>query len=163
VPLFESRARSASADGKGLDAMALWTLLQAFNREGAEGKTVLRGRLEVRTGAEAHQLAAKRDAISDCKTCHRQGADAFQLVTVSVAGPDGRPVRYGADKEVLSSVISLDSVGGFYAIGGTRIQLLDIALLLALFAGVAVPVGHMAMGFFFRRYLRNQQAKAQES
>ena len=164
VPQFESRARSADVQGKGLDAMALWNLLKAFNREGMEGKTTLRGRMEVRTGAEAHQLADKTKAISDCNICHREGADAFQSVTVSIAGPDGRPVRYGANKEVLNSVISVDSVGGFYAIGATRIKLLDILFLLSLFSGIAVPVGHLTAKWAFRRYLNGAQAaKASES
>lgn len=159
VPQFETRARSADAQGKGLDAMALWNLLQVFNREGTGGKTTLRGRMEVRTGVEAHQLADKSKAVSDCNTCHREGAEAFQSVTVSIAGPDGRPVRYGADKEVLNSVISVDSVGGFYAIGATRIKLLDILFLLALASGIAVPVTHLTAKLFFKRYLLKIEAE----
>jgi predicted CXXCH cytochrome family protein len=154
VPLFEARARSHDATGTGLDAVALWTLLRTFNREGMEGRTTLRGRLEVRTGVEAHQLAGKSKAISDCNTCHRQGSEAFQTVTVSVAGPDGRQIRYGAQNDVLNSVISIDSVSGFYAIGGTRIGLLDLALIMALLAGLAVPLGHMTLGWFVRQSLK---------
>ena len=159
IPQFESRARAADTQGKGLDAMALWNLLKTFNTEGMDGRTTLRGRLEVRTGAEAHQLADKTKAISDCNVCHREGSAAFQSVTVSVAGPDGRPVRYGASKEVLSSVISVDSVSGFYAIGATRIKILDILLLLALFSGIAVPAGHLAMKYAFRLYLKRVEAE----
>jgi hypothetical protein len=122
------------------------------------GKTTLRGRLEVRTGVQAHQLTVKSKAISDCSTCHRQGAEAFQAVTVSVAGPDGRAIRYGADKDVLSSVISIDAISGFYAIGGTRIQLLDLALIMAIVVGLAVPIGHMTLGFFVRRSGRKNRA-----
>lgn len=156
VPRFESHVRSAEAAGKGLDAVTLWTLLRTFNQDGAAGKTVLRGRLEVRTGIEAHQLTDKSRAISNCDTCHRQGSEAFQSVTVSVAGPDGRPIRFGASKDVLSSVFSIDSVSGFYAIGGTRIHLLDIALVLAILAGLGVPIIHMTWGWLFRRYLKRQ-------
>jgi len=154
VPQFESRARSADAKGAGLDAMALQSLLREFNREGIDNKTTLRGRLEVSTGVEAHQLARKTQAIQDCAKCHRQGAEPFQSVTVSIVGPDGRPVRYGAQHEVLNSMISVDSVGGFYAIGGTRIKLLDMLLVLALLAGVGVPVGHLTIAWLFRRYAK---------
>ena len=154
VPQFESRARSADAKGAGLDAMAMQSLLREFNREGIDNKTTLRGRLEVSTGAEAHQLADKTQAIQDCAKCHRQGADPFQSVTVSIVGPDGRPLRYGAQQEVLNSMISVDSVGGFYAIGGTRIKLLDMLLALALLSGIAVPVGHLALTWLFRRYAK---------
>jgi hypothetical protein len=52
---------------------------------------------------------------------------------------------------VLSSVISVDSVRGFYAPGGTRIKLLDGLLVLAILAGAAVPVGHITLGKILRR------------
>ncbi len=53
VPLFDASTRS---DGKGIDAHTLWNLLQTFNREGmATTDTLLRGRLKVSTGPQAHQ------------------------------------------------------------------------------------------------------------
>lgn len=159
VPQFESRVRSAAAKEGGLDAMALRSLLQGFNREGTEGKTTLRGRLEVSTGVEAHQLARSAQAVRDCAKCHQQGADPFQSVTVSIVGPDGRPVRYGADPRVLNSIISVDSVGGFYAIGGTRIKLLDWLLALALLGGIGGPVAHLTVRWLFRRYAKKISGK----
>jgi len=149
VPLFEASTRS---DGKGLDALTLWNLLRTFNNDGLTGKTILRGRLEVRTGPQAHQLADKSKALNDCQTCHREGSEAFQSVTISLVGPEGRRVRYGANADVLSSVISIDSISGFYAIGGTRIRILDYLLILAFLGGLAVPIGHMTMGWIFKRY-----------
>jgi hypothetical protein len=154
VPQFESRARSADAKGAGLDAMALYSLLREFNREGIDNKTTLRGRLEVSSGVEAHQLARSTQAIRDCAKCHQQGADPFQSVTVSIVGPDGRPVRYGAQQEVLNSMISVDSVGGFYAIGGTRIKLLDWLLALAVLGGIGMPLGHLTVNWLVRRYAK---------
>jgi len=154
VPQFESRARSADAKGAGLDAMALHSLLREFNREGIDNKTTLRGRLEVSTGVEAHQLTRSAQAIRDCAKCHQQGADPFQSVTVSIVGPDGRPVRYGAKPEVLNSIISVDSLGGFYAIGGTRIKLLDWLLALAVLGGIGAPLGHMTVRWLFKRYAK---------
>lgn len=149
VPVFEA---SAGSDSKGIDALTLWNLMQELNRSGISGKTVLRGRLDVLTGPQAHQLADKSKAISDCRTCHREGSQAFQSVTISLVGPDGRRVGYGANADVLSSAFSVDSVRGFYAIGGTRIKLLDILLILAIFGGVAIAVGHVALGWLFRFY-----------
>ena len=159
VPQFENRARKADAKGSGLDAMALHSLLRGFNREGIDNETTLRGRLEVSTGVEAHQLARSTQAIRDCAKCHQQGADPFQSVTVSIVGPDGRPVRYGANPEVLNSVISVDSVGGFYAIGGTRIKLLDWLLALAVLGGIAGPLGHLTIRWLFRRYAKKISGK----
>ena len=154
VPQFERRARSADAKGAGLDAMALYSLLREFNREGLDNKTTLRGRLEVSTGVEAHQLTRSTEAIRDCAKCHQQGADPFQSVTISIVGPDGRPVRYGAQPEVLNSIISVDSLGGFYAIGGTRIKLLDWLLALAVLGGIGAPLGHMTVRWLFKRYAK---------
>ena len=159
MPQFESRARSADAKGVGLDAMALHSLLREFNREGNDSKTTLRGRLEVSTGAEAHKLTRKTQAIRDCTRCHQKGADPFQSVTVSIVGPDGRPVRYGAQREVLNSMISVDSVSGFYAIGGSRIVLLDWLLALAFLGGISVPIGHLTLNWLFRRYAKRISGK----
>jgi hypothetical protein len=149
VPLFDASNRS---DGKGIDAMTLWRLLQTFNREGLSGKTVVRGRLKVSTGPQAHQIAPKSQAVRSCTTCHRDGSAAFQSVTISLVGPDGRRVGYGANADVLSSPVSIDTVRGFYAIGGTRIKILDILLIMALLGGLAVPVGHLTIGWIFKRY-----------
>jgi predicted CXXCH cytochrome family protein len=159
VPQFEKLANAADASGQGLDGRALWSLLQGFNLEGSDSKTVLRGRLEVRSGVEAHQMTEKSKALKDCDTCHHEGAAPFQSVTVTIAGPDGRPLRHGAQKEVLNSLVSIESVGGFYAIGGTRIKLLDTLLVLVLAAGVGVPFGHMSIKLLFKKVREKRAAK----
>ena len=149
VPLFDASVRS---DSKGIDARTLWSFLQTLNRSGITDKTVLRGRLEAANGVQMHELAGKGKAISDCNTCHSSGSKAFQSVTISLIGPDGRRVGYGANADVLNSVISLGSVSGFYAIGGTRIKILDILLILAIVGGLGIAVGHVALGWIFRFY-----------
>jgi Cytochrome c554 and c-prime len=152
VPVFEPRPDAAQGD-ETLDALALWRIMTALNPKDNPGKVTLRGRLEVRTGAEAHQLGDKSKALSNCNACHREGSDAFQNVTISIAGPDGRRIRQEASPGVLTSVISTGSVGGFYAIGGTRIGLLDILIILAFLGGAGFAVAHGSMRIFFRRYL----------
>jgi hypothetical protein len=160
VPQFTRLAHAANgANGSGLDSRALWSLLQEFNRDGSGGKTVLRGRLEVRSGAENHLLADKSQAIKECDTCHLAGAESFQSVTVSMTGPDGRLLRHDAQKGLLSSAGSIESVSGFYAIGSTRIKALDILLLLTVAAGIGIPIGHFSLRWYFRRQ-REQQAAA---
>jgi hypothetical protein len=154
VPQFEARARAADAEGKGLSTSELQKLLRQFDGNGAQGKAVLRGRLEVDSGVDAHLLADKSRAAGRCESCHQAGSDPFQKVTVSIAGPDGRPVRYDAHQEVLSSAISVESIGGFYVIGGTRIGLLDILVVLALLAGVSMPVIHLTFGWLSRKYAK---------
>lgn len=162
IPEFESPNSLPNAKRPGLDPVTLMTLLRTLNSQDAEGKTAIRGRLEVQTGVEDHQLAVASKAISDCNTCHQQGAAAFQSVEVSVAGPSGIPIRYGASKDVLSSVISVESIGGFYAIGGTRITFLDVLFVLALLGGIGGPLAHLSARWAFRRYLNrtpNEQSK----
>jgi predicted CXXCH cytochrome family protein len=155
VPQFARLTDAADTKDMGLDERALWSLLKDFNRGGVEGTTMLRGRLEVRSGVEAHQLSEKSKALKDCDTCHKEGAAPFQSVTLTIAGPDGRPLRHGIQKEVLSSLTSMESVRGFYAIGSTRIKLLDTLLVMVLLGAIAVPLGHMTV----KRLFKNMREK----
>jgi len=155
LPRFEKLARSVDKDANGLDAMELRSLLAEMNRDATPGTKALRGRIELRTATEAHRLSDKTKAISDCNSCHADGAEPFQSVTISATGPDGRPIRYRAQKEVLSSVLSMDSLRLFYAIGGTRNKVLDILLILAVLGGISVPVGHQMMKRFVIRQTKN--------
>jgi hypothetical protein len=153
IPEFQSLAGAPGATKPGLDATTLMTLLTTLNGQGVEGKTSIRGRLEVRTGVEDHELVVAAKAIGNCDTCHRQGAAAFQSVEISVAGPSGIPIRYGVNKDVLSSVFSIDDVGGFYAIGGTRITLLDALFVLAFVGAVGWALLHLTARWAFRRFV----------
>ena len=150
VPKFVQRTDAADSKAMGLDERALWSLLKEFNQDGGDGKMLLRGRLEVRSGVEAHQLSEKSKAIKDCNTCHQQGAAAFESVTLTIAGPDGRPLRHGVQNEVLNSLTSMESVRGFYAIGSTRIKLLDYLLVLVFLGALSVPLAHMTVKRLFK-------------
>jgi hypothetical protein len=152
-PGFEKMARAADADGNGLDALELRKLMGQINRDEAAPQRNLRGRIELRTGVEAHQLSGKIKAIKDCASCHRQGAEPFQNVTISIVSANGKAVRYKAQKEVLGSVLSVDSLREFYAVGGTRNVLLDILLVLAVLAGVSVPIGHQILKRIVKKQL----------
>ncbi len=149
LPMFAANAQS---DRNGISAQTLFNLLQTFNREGIGGKTMLRGRLDVSTAAQAHELADKSKALSDCQVCHSAGSAAFKSVTISLLKSDGRRVDYSASADVLNSALSLESVRGFYVIGGTRIGLLDVLLILAVLGGLALPVGHLTLGWILKRY-----------
>ena len=164
VPQFEKRTDSADTKDEGLDERALWSLLKDFNQDDAASRTTLnrttlRGRLEVTSGVEAHQLSEKSKAISDCDTCHREGAEAFQSVTLTIAGPDGRPLRHDVQKGVLNSLVSMESVRGFYAIGATRIKQLDTLLVLVLLGSIGGPFAHFSIKWLAKRY-RKQHAAA---
>ena len=159
VPRFAALHGATNGALPGMGAATLSTLLSALNVDGTQGKTSIRGRMEVSTGIEDHELTLASSAMGACATCHQEGATAFQSVVVSVAGPAGIPIRYDANKEVLSSALTIDSIGGFYAIGGTRITLLDVLLLLALVGGIGGPLAHLAARWAFRRFLSHEPPK----
>lgn len=153
-PQFEALARTADADGKGLDAAELRQFMRELNRNGngdALGKT-LRGRVELRNNIEAHRLSGKETAIRGCENCHSNGAEPFQNVTVSITGPDGRPVRYPAQKEVLTSALSIESLPEFYAIGSTRSRLLDWLLVLVAVGSAGGALGHLTLRWLSKKY-----------
>lgn len=159
VPQFDQRTNAADVKNLGLNERALWSLLKEFNQNGSDSKTVLHGRLEVSSGVEAHQLSDKSKAIKDCNFCHKKGAEPFQSVTLTIAGPDGRPLRHGIQKEVLNSLLSIDSVRGFYAIGSTRIKLLDILLVLVFLGALSVPLVHMTIKRLFKSVREKLEAE----
>ncbi|MDD5030242.1 MAG: cytochrome c3 family protein [Rhodoferax sp.] len=150
VPQFDRRTDSVDTQNLGLNERALWSLLKEFNQDSHDGKTVLQGRLEVSSGVAAHQLSDKSKAIKDCNFCHQKGAEPFQSVSLTIAGPDGRPLRHGIQKDVLNSLLSIDSVRGFYAIGGTRIKLFDTLLVMVFLGALSVPLVHMTVKRLFK-------------
>jgi len=149
--VFKQRLRAIDAAGDGLDPVELWKLVRASGQDGQATDVTLRGRMEVSTGPEAHRLAIKASAVRNCDSCHQNGSAAFQNVVVSITRPDGRKLRYKADQEVLSSPVSVASIGDFYAPGGTRIKLLDVLLVLSLIGGLAIPIGHFTVGRILRK------------
>ena len=151
-PWFEKLAGAADADGNGLDARELLELVKRINPEGGAAPKAFRGRIELRSNVEAHRLSDKSRAIRACDGCHREGAEPFRNVTVSVAGPDGRPIRHAAHPEILGSALAVASLPEFYAIGGTRSPLLDVLFVLALLGGAGFPAVHLALRWLFRKY-----------
>ena len=147
--------RSKDEAGESVDPAEFSDLMNPKANEGQASNVSLRVHMEATSGVDAHRLADKFQAVRACDSCHEKGAEAFQNVTVSITGEDGRRQHYVADKEILDSLGSLESVNDFYTIGGTRIPLLDALVVLSLFAGIAVPAGHYGLG----RILRKKSAK----
>lgn len=146
------RARTADADHNGLDASELRALLAESERDA--GSVSLSGGFELRSGLDAHELPPKQQALRDCVTCHDADAPLFRFATISVLDTDGRPVRYDAHREILSAALTWEALRGFYAVGGTRIRLLDGVLAVSLIGAIAVPGLHFARRHFARRRAR---------
>lgn len=136
---------------RGFGSSDLWNILRAANERYEDGRVSVFGRLKVKTGIDAHRLADKGEAVSDCTTCHGKNAEAFGNVTISLVRSDGRALYYPADGEVLTSVASVGSLGNFYALGSTRIRLLDFLLIAAVMGGMSVPALHMTARILARK------------
>jgi hypothetical protein len=150
---FDKLVRSFDKNGDGLDALELRAVLGRLNRD--TQNTALLGHVELRTGAEAHEMSGKVSAVRDCQYCHHQRAAPFQRITVSMLGPDQRPIRYDAHNDVVRSVYTVGALSGFYAIGGTRIKVLDFLLVLALIGGISVPALHLLVRLLTKRQANN--------
>jgi len=150
-PWFEKLAKSVDADGNGLDARELLELTNRLRAAGGGAERTFRGRIELRDSVEAHGLAEKGAAIRACDSCHRAGAEPFRYAVVSVTGPEGRPLRYPARPQVLTSPQAFVALPAFYAVGGTRSALLDTLFLLALLGGASFPIGHLTVRWLARR------------
>jgi len=150
-PAIQDRLDEIDSSDDGLDPLELWKLVRTTSKEGQATDVTLRGRMEVTRGVDAHRLAPRAEAVRSCESCHQGNAEPFQNVTVSISRPDGRKQRFEADSKVLNSAVSVDSVGGFYAPGGTRIKLLDGLLALAIVGGLAIPIGHITLGKILRK------------
>jgi predicted CXXCH cytochrome family protein len=158
VPRFERLIKTADGKEVGLDEKELHSFLKEFNLDSDGPKAILSGRLEVRSGVQAHQLSEKSKALKDCKVCHQYGATPFQTVVLTMAGPDGRTMRHSVEKEVLGSLTATGTMKGFYAIGSTRIKLLDYLLVLVLLGVLCVPIAHLTANRLFKG--KREQLKA---
>lgn len=150
---FEELAKAADANHDGLDAHEFRALLASLERQGTP--VAVRGRIELRSGVQAHGLPDKAGALRDCFGCHDPGAPPYKSVSVSTLDAQGAPLRYDAQREILTSAITIEALKGFYVLGGTRLAQLDVLLALGLVFGISVPGLH----FGARRVLRRLAVK----
>lgn len=147
---LQQKLRNIDAMGGTVNPEEFRMLMNGNGTDKVPG-VILRGRLETSSGVKAHSLANKSLAVRSCDSCHKKGAEPFQNVTVSITNEEGRRQHYAADKEILDSLLSVESVNDFYTIGGTRMPLLDVLVVLSLFAGIAIPIGHISLGRILKR------------
>lgn len=141
----EELSRRLDVHGQGLDSYELsYILKQLKAREGGANVTYL-GRMDVSKYSEAHRLSLKKNAISECESCHRKDSKFFKRVTLAVVGTEGGMDRYRAAPDILTSVVSTLRWGQFYVLGGTRVELLDWAGLFVVCCALLLPVVHMTI------------------
>jgi predicted CXXCH cytochrome family protein len=128
---------------KSLDASEIWDLYVTLWKK--DTRSTFLGKMDVSSGAEAHRIGSKSEAIRACEKCHQTGADYFKKVSFVVAGSDGKRAVYEAKSDVLNSIYTILPASKFYALGGTSIKLFDILFVVALIGGIAVPIGHISL------------------
>jgi len=150
---IQEQLQAIVEEGVEGDPLEIWKARGGFDQEGQAVDISLRSRMEVMSGVAAHQIASKSFAVRTCDSCHEPGWRQKQNVTVSITQPDGRRQSFEANREALSSVKAIETISDFYALGGKPSKLLDILLLLALAAGIAIPVGHFTLGKMIKEYI----------
>ena len=150
---LQQQLQAIADEGGTEDPLEIWKARGGFDGQGQAADISLRSRMEVMSGVAAHQIANKSFAVRTCNSCHESGSRQAQNVTVSVTQPDGRRASFEADRQVLDSVGAVESISDFYALGGNPNKLLDYLLLLALFSGIAIPVGHYTLGKMIKEKL----------
>lgn len=126
-----------------IDSRELWNLFKLLYKKGVT--TTFIAKMDVSSGAEAHQIADKAKAVKECGRCHNPDSEFFKDVFIAVGKADGKPTLYSAKKEVLNSIFSILPASKFYVLGSTNVKLLDILFIIALIGGIAVPIGHITL------------------
>jgi len=80
-------------------------------------------------------------ANRDCATCHQPSSPFFESVNISLAQGNREVEHYGVERAVLETY----HVNHFYALGGTRVRLLDKIGFGLLAGGAGVVVGHLSV------------------
>ncbi|MCW8926204.1 MAG: hypothetical protein OQJ84_08110 [Xanthomonadales bacterium] len=142
---FEKQFESLEEQGGNIDPLAVWKLVEESNKDTTANVT-LRGRLEVKSGIWAHQIAPKSFAVRTCDSCHLAGHRQRMGITVSVPEQSGKVRTFETNRESLGTVGEIQTMSDFYEMGGSRSKLLDIMFLLSLAAGIAIPIGHFTLG-----------------
>mgnify|MGYP001829268232 CR=1 FL=1 len=150
--LFVRQLAALGEEGGTVDPLAVWKLIEEDNQLTPDNIT-LRGRMEVRSGVWAHQIAPKSFAVRTCDSCHLPGHRERMGYTVSVPQQDGRVQQFDAGKDAMSSAAAVVSIGDFKVFGISVNKMLDIMFLLSLGAGIAVPVAHFTLGKMIKEKL----------
>ena len=144
--LYEQKLKEIEAKGDDADPLAVWREVVESARQSKSMNVSIRGRMEVVSGITAHLIAPKRFSVRTCDSCHQKGSKQRQNVTVSIPQSGGGKQILEADRNILKSVVAMDSISDFYALGGNPNKLLDVLFLLSLASGIAIPIGHFTIG-----------------
>ena len=97
-------------------------------------------------------------ASRECEQCHNPNSPFFQEVLFCLNKEDGTRAHHKVERKVLESYY----VNHFYALGGTRIRLLDKIGIALVVGGVSVVAGHLTMRIITIPVRRRRKQKEKE-
>jgi predicted CXXCH cytochrome family protein len=121
----------------------LYAVVKRLNGRSENTKVTLIGSISLSRGLEAHNLTLKQHAVKECEQCHSAKSDFFRKVAVAIIKDSGKTELFNADQEVLGSLFSVLPASQFYALGSTRLKMLDIIGILMVAGGVSFPITHL--------------------
>jgi predicted CXXCH cytochrome family protein len=121
----------------------LYAIVKRLNAGSENVKVTLIGSISVSRGIEAHNLTLKQHAVKECEQCHSAKSDFFSNVSVAVIKDNGEAELFKVDQKVLGSTYSVLPANQFYALGSTRLKMLDIIGILLVVVGVSFPITHL--------------------
>ncbi len=121
----------------------LYEIVKKLNAGSQDMKVTLIGSISVNSGIEAHNLTLKEHAVKECEQCHSAKSDFFRKISLVIKKDNGEVQLFNTDQEVLSSLFSVLPVSQFYALGSTRLKMLDIIGILMVAGGVSLPITHL--------------------
>lgn len=116
------------------------------------------GELRVEIVPTVHQVN-RGQANRECEQCHNPNSPFFQEVEICLSKDDGTTDRHKVDRKVLESYY----VNHFYALGGTRVRLLDQIGLLLIAGGIAVAGCHLTVRILTAPIRRRRREKEGDS
>lgn len=156
--LEKTFGRPASGSEKALEDADLSSLL---NKAGEEHSGVhMRGTIGLEDGRQVHRLAPKGMAVKSCETCHSAKSEFFKKVAMAIVTSDNRELLYMVNPKALTSAMSILPLHQFYALGGTRVGLLDILGILMIAGGASFPALHGTARFLTKR-IRERRKKGE--
>lgn len=147
-----------AGSGDCIDGKELWDVYRGMKAENSA--FVLKGRMALHDGKFTHQMGLKEKAVRKCEKCHSADSDFFKEVKMAVVKEDGTTELYSVSPAALSSAYTMVPLGHFYALGGTRVKLLDYAGILLIISGASFPLVHLTLRGLTRPLrARNKEAK----
>jgi predicted CXXCH cytochrome family protein len=97
-------------------------------------------------------------ANRECEQCHNPESPFFEEVYMCLNKDDGTREHYKVERNVLESYY----VNHFYALGGTRVRLLDRIGLALIIGGICVVLGHLSVRVVTAPARRRKKKKKDE-